>query len=204
MCALCLICYAYRTYDLVIFYVHNMQIKALSKGTIQLIDTDQSVAVVFDPGEARDYTEGNLVVGTGVEPKIGISRQGEYEFGGISVVAIESKEETTGEAEYFRVAMEGVSCLAITDKPNELEKHELDLLGSVDILIVYGGPKAPKLNKQIQRYVPGAVIAFGFDSEKDAEESTGLKVEKTGKTFKFSHNDFLSEDLGTTLYLLEK
>jgi hypothetical protein len=181
-----------------------MQIKALSTGALQLSNSDQNVAVIYDDSAIDKLAEGNILVGSSVPNSKGISRQGEYEYGGITVVGVESKEKTNGKAEYFRISLDGVNCLAITDKPDELEKHELDLIDTVDILLVYGSDDTLKLNKQITRFAPGAVIAYGFGSEKEAEESTGLKVEKKGKSFKFSKNDFLSEDMGITLYFLEK
>ncbi len=180
-----------------------MQISLKSADLVELNDGSASALVVFPGATKVEPAEGQPVFGHPIDGVKVVTDPGEYEFGEISLVALETKNQHLGKAELFEVGMEAVSTLLITENPGEILKDHWDVMGEIDVLVLSMKTEIEDIAKLIKKIVPYIVVIISGDKEA-AEKATGLTVESVEKKLKFAKKDFTAEDPVTRLVLLEK
>lgn len=179
-----------------------MQMTLKSADLVEISGDSESALIAF-PGLAKVETETGLIVGAEVPGAQVVSSPGEYEFGGISLVALESKPAHVGMAELFEIGLENTSTLFVVGSAGEITKEMWDVMGEIDVLVLNLGTEAEDIDKLIKKVSPYVVVVIG-GSKETAEKSTGLTAEESAKKFKFSDKDFTAEDPVTRLVVLEK
>jgi len=177
-----------------------MQIKLVSKGLVELTENGSSALIAFP--EAKVPENAQLVFGPLVQPGV-IRRPGEYEFTGIGLIALETKEQHIGTSELFLVEVNGAACLFVMGDFGTLNKEDWDMLPEVDVIVVSLKGQNVGLDKLISRLTPYYVIALDAETESEAEKVLGMKPAASADKFKFSEKDFEAEEFATILNLLK-
>jgi hypothetical protein len=180
-----------------------MQISLKAPEVIEISGDNGSALVTFGSATKVAPEEGQLVFGRQIEETKTIDGPGEYEFGHVSLVALETKAERVGKSELFEVGVDGVNTLFITENPGEITKDHWDAMGEIDILVLSLKSDVADMDKLIKKIVPYVVIVISGDKEA-AEKATELTVESIEKKVKYTDKDFTAEDPVTKLILLDK
>lgn len=177
-----------------------MQLKLLSKSVVAIEGDSKQVVVELNGGEYKGEDPTVLVVSANQKPGA-IYGPGEYEYDGVGIVGVETRDAKVGLAEIMLVRVDGVSVMAVTSQPEEIKKEQWDLLGEVDVLLIDKEVQMTGIEKFVNRINPYVLITLNMDAA-EAEKVTGIKAESTDKKFKFSAKDFEAEDPATKLLLL--
>ncbi|MCA9379440.1 hypothetical protein KC640_03345 [Candidatus Dojkabacteria bacterium] len=177
-----------------------MQVKLISKSVVALEGENKQVMIELNGGEYKGEDPTVLVVSANQRPGV-IYGPGEYEYDGVGIVGVETRDAKMGLAEIMVIRIDEISVMAVTSQPEEIKKEQWDLLGEVDILLIDKEVQMTGLEKFINRINPYVLAVTNMDAA-EAEKSTGLKVEATDKKFKFMAKDFEAEDPATRLLIL--
>lgn len=177
-----------------------MQLKLQSKSTLEIQGDNNIVYVEFRDGEFKGELGENLLVSS-VERTGGISGPGEYEYNGVSLVAMETKEVNVGNLELALVQVDGMSVFCVLDNPGELAKEHYEFLEDVDVLVLDKNVHIDEVDKFVNRINPYVLVVLNTNKE-EAEKYTGMTVELEDKKFKFTTKDFEAEEPATRLLIL--
>lgn len=178
-----------------------MYIKSGKRGIIE-IDADNAVAALVSEGfKPEDVADHTVVLGQVQGEKV-ISFPGEYEYGDLSIVALETTEARDGVADLFRITADQVDVLYISAVPAGIEKDELELLGSVDVVLIGADALKEDTVPFIKKIDPYVVIVAGTKDKESVQKILGMEASQEEKKFKMTDRDFTGEDQPTMLYLL--
>lgn len=179
----------------------SMYIKSAKKGIIE-IDADNAVAAIvaqgFKPEDVADHT---VVLGQVQGEKV-ISFPGEYEYGDLSIVALESTDVRDGVADLFRITADRVDVLYMSTVPAVIEKDEFELMGAIDVVLLGADALNEATVPFIKKIDPYVVIVAGTKDKEEVQKILGMEVSQEEKKFKMTDKDFAGEDQPTLLYLL--
>lgn len=125
------------------------------------------------------YTDTNSVV---IESSDGNSKKeilepGEYEASGISVIGIQSSEESN----VFVIEVDGLRICNLCKSDKKLVDSKLSQVGDIDILLLPKATESIELMQQIESYY---VLPFGFGEGEELDKflkESGLVVERMNK-----------------------
>jgi hypothetical protein len=160
----------------------------------------KQVVIELNGGDYKGEDSTMLVVSANQRPGA-VYGPGEYEYDGVGIVGIETRDAKVGLAELMLVRIDGVNVMAVTSQPEEIKKEQWDLLGEVDVLLIDKQVEISGLEKFVNRFNPYVLLMMNIEVV-DAEKSTGLRVEESARKFKFTTKDFEVEDPVTKLMLL--
>lgn len=126
-----------------------------------------------------------------------ITEPGEYEVLGVSVIALENKEEMDGVADFFELEVDGVVITWQADPAAEIDKEGWEMLTDTHLLLLDIDTVAEdtKLDKFISKHNPRRLVLVGDKSK--AEKLVGIPTKDSNKKFKFSPKDFTEIEFTT-------
>lgn len=169
-----------------------MQI-TLDKGNLKL-ETERATAfLIFNSTEVE---AGQLNIGP-VKSDHVLCQPGEYEYGDVSVVALETDQPADDISDVFNIGLEGVSTAYFMPKSTP-GSDDFEDLGRIDMLVLNLSEEVDQ--KLISRIDPRIVICINASPEAAAKTLGVAPVAE--KKLKFKDSEFAGDEYETKYFLL--
>jgi hypothetical protein len=169
-----------------------MQI-SMAKGNLKLESEKATAFLIFNSAEIE---AGQLNIGPVKSDQV-LCQPGEYEYGDVSVVALETDQPADDVSDVFNISLEGVSTAYFMPKSTPAS-DDFEDLGEIDMLVLNLSEEVDQ--KLISRIDPRIVICINASAEA-AEKILGV-APAVEKKLKFKDSEFTAEEYETKYFLL--
>ncbi len=172
-----------------------MKIKRVNSKQIRVYNSKAEVFVLLKEDTVRPSAERFFVLGETkdeAEQAVSVKGPGEYEYGVVEVIAVETKESPNGTADIYKIIMNRVGCAVIVGEVAKLNKENIDLLGEVNILVV-GGHAVQQSDALIKKISPNTILVYDVDKG-ELEKTLSLEVTESIPTYSAKASDFGDEE----------